>query len=83
VSGVMARLRMRFQASVWACVVAVVPLAAGCATDDDCSLNGVCTSGACVCDVAWGSTDCSALQLVPPSNVTPAYVRPRQPLSCL
>jgi hypothetical protein len=24
-----------------------------CATDEDCSLNGVCTGGACVCDAGW------------------------------
>ena len=24
-----------------------------CVTDEDCSLNGVCTSGACVCDPGW------------------------------
>jgi hypothetical protein len=30
---------------------------ASCATDLDCSLNGVCTSGFCVCDKGWVSAD--------------------------
>ena len=37
-----------------------------CATDDDCSLNGVCgKDGACVCDKPWGDVDCSKLQFLP------------------
>ena len=28
---------------------------APCATDEDCSLNGVCTAGVCVCDPGWQS----------------------------
>lgn len=37
-------------------------VAAGCSTDLDCSLNGVCTSGACVCDKPWGGDGCGVLQ---------------------
>lgn len=37
-------------------------VAVGCMTDLNCSLNGVCTSGACVCDKPWGDTGCGVLQ---------------------
>ena len=32
--------------------------ALGCETDEDCSLLGVCTSGACYCDPGWHGADC-------------------------
>ena len=35
----------------------------GCSTEHDCQLNGVCEAGVCHCDPAWGSPDCSVLQL--------------------
>jgi hypothetical protein len=44
---------------------ALAVAATACSTDDDCSLNGVCTAGACVCDAGWTSADCSALDLLP------------------
>lgn len=34
---------------------------AGCITSLNCSLNGVCSSGACVCDAPWRGPDCSQL----------------------
>eukprot|EP00037_Helgoeca_nana_P002527 m.34416 g.34416 ORF g.34416 m.34416 type:complete len:358 (+) comp12652_c0_seq1:44-1117(+) len=34
---------------------------ASCASDLDCSLNGVCSSGACVCDKPWQGTTCTTL----------------------
>lgn len=38
----------------------------GCTTDDDCSLNGICSrSKSCVCDPGWRSADCSELDLHP------------------
>ena len=37
-----------------------------CATDEDCSLNGMCAAdGACACDAQWGGTDCGELRLLP------------------
>ena len=40
-----------------------------CRDDEDCSLNGVCTDGRCVCDAAWGgeSGRCDELQFEPAS----------------
>ena len=38
---------------------------AGCASDADCSLNGVCSAGACVCDAGWRGSACSQLNLAP------------------
>lgn len=49
-------------------VLALTSLAAanGCATDEDCSLNGVChTGGACACDAGWTGADCGVLDLRP------------------
>ena len=34
-------------------VAAGVASVAGCASDEDCSLNGLCTGGECVCDEGW------------------------------
>ena len=39
--------------------------ALGCETDEDCSLLGVCTSGACHCDPGWHGDDCGQLGLLP------------------
>ncbi|EGR47125.1 uncharacterized protein TRIREDRAFT_109392 [Trichoderma reesei QM6a] len=37
-----------------------------CVSDDDCSLNGVCSrTGACKCDPAWTGDDCGALDVRP------------------
>eukprot|EP01059_Diplonema_ambulator_P036181 TRINITY_DN8925_c0_g1_i1.p1 TRINITY_DN8925_c0_g1~~TRINITY_DN8925_c0_g1_i1.p1 ORF type:complete len:399 (+),score=61.65 TRINITY_DN8925_c0_g1_i1:39-1199(+) len=36
-----------------------------CSTDTDCSLNGLCTNGSCVCDAAWSGGDCGVLRLLP------------------
>ena len=36
-----------------------------CAVDLDCSLNGVCNNGACVCDPGWTGATCSTLDLLP------------------
>jgi hypothetical protein len=40
-----------------AALVAAAAASAPCATDEDCSLNGVCTAGTCVCDKGWVSAD--------------------------
>jgi hypothetical protein len=54
---------------------AVVVSSPTCQTDSDCSLNGICTpkaragplaaTSACVCDVGWKGSDCSALSFLP------------------
>ena len=43
-------------------------LAEACATDFDCSLNGVCGAGVCACDAPWGGAACEKLVYA----VTPA-----------
>ena len=37
----------------------------GCASDQDCSLNGVCDTGACACDTPWAGRDCGVLTFAP------------------
>jgi hypothetical protein len=40
--------------------------ASACATDDDCSLNGICSPDqTCACDPGWRADDCSELDLQP------------------
>lgn len=39
--------------------------AAQCATDEDCSLLGVCDEGVCKCDAGWRGDDCGQLKLKP------------------
>ena len=51
--------------AVVAMAVVATALSAGCSTDMDCSLNGLCQSGACACDKGWGGTDCGVLNLGP------------------
>ncbi|KAH9221722.1 hypothetical protein DL95DRAFT_355051 [Leptodontidium sp. 2 PMI_412] len=36
-----------------------------CTTDENCSLNGLCHHGSCICDQGWKSFDCGALDLIP------------------
>ena len=36
-----------------------------CSSDLDCSLNGVCGKGVCVCDAAWTGTACDKMALLP------------------
>ena len=50
---------------------------AACASDLDCSLNGICTAGACVCDKPWQGSTCGALRF----KVTPASGRSLFPLN--
>jgi hypothetical protein len=58
-------------------VFAFIPiLARACATDDDCSLNGLCVSNVntnlsiCHCDVGWFGPDCGRLDLAPATRYT-------------
>ena len=50
--------------------------AAPCTSAMDCSLNGRCTGGKCVCDAAWSGAACEQLALTPPVTVAPAYPPP-------
>jgi hypothetical protein len=59
-------MKLRTAVAATAAVAAAALLAtpaAGCATDDDCSLNGVCASGACACDPGWVGPSCGALNI--------------------
>ena len=42
-------------------MVAIAASAAGCKTDLDCSLNGVCAAARCVCDPPWTGPACGVL----------------------
>ena len=46
--------------------------AAGCTKDEDCSLNGLCTGGACACDKPWRGPACGELDFLP-SPAAPVY----------
>ena len=48
----------------------ILPRASACVVGEDCSLNGVCTVGVCVCDPGWVGTDCGELDLRPASRGT-------------
>ncbi|KAF2853906.1 hypothetical protein T440DRAFT_293199 [Plenodomus tracheiphilus IPT5] len=45
-------------------------LAQPCSADDDCSLNGLCTSHHCICDPGWTGPDCGRLDLSPATRGT-------------
>ncbi|KAI0908280.1 hypothetical protein F4823DRAFT_498648 [Ustulina deusta] len=42
-------------------------LSRGCSTDEDCSLNGICSQAkqTCICDAGWRTEDCGELDLYP------------------
>lgn len=46
-------------------VCAAARVVAGCASDEDCHLNGVCTSGTCACVPEWTGETCGELNLHP------------------
>ena len=51
-----------------AAATAAAQTAAGCSTDEDCSLLGVCggkAAGVCLCDPGWQGPDCGQLKLAP------------------
>jgi hypothetical protein len=46
------------------CALLLAPASAGCASELDCTYNGLCLpSGACLCDAGWGGPACAALKL--------------------
>ena len=51
---------------------AAAAAAPGCRDDEDCSLNGVCISGACRCFEPWEGPSCGTLATLPQPRV-PAY----------
>ena len=44
---------------------AAAVLALGCTTDWNCSLNGVCDGGKCLCDAPWSGEACGLLRMSP------------------
>ena len=46
-----------------------------CASSDDCSLLGVCTAGACVCNAGWTGASCATMDLLA-LDTTHGYVNP-------
>jgi hypothetical protein len=56
--------------------VADVECVPKCVTDLDCSLNGVCKGGSCLCDAAWTGPCCTALNLLPVPTAAPGYRHP-------
>ena len=51
-------------------------LALTCRTPLDCSLNGVCAGGSCVCDAPWGGEGCGVLQYKPLQPVSASDLVP-------
>ena len=47
------------------------PAAAGCFNNTDCSLNGVCTRGTCLCDKPWSVTLCPSLTICSKNRPAP------------
>jgi len=45
---------------------------ADCESGIDCQLNGLCKNKTCVCDTAWGGSNCSSLNLLSPPAFTPS-----------
>lgn len=60
----MASLSVLPALSVAVSVVSVVNVH-GCKTESDCSLNGLCTAGACRCDQPWSGPACATLDFEP------------------
>ena len=70
----MPRPRLGLAAFAVSCAAALAASAAAsspCATDLDCTLNGVCSSGACACDAPWTGAACDKLAFA----VTPASAK--------
>jgi hypothetical protein len=44
-------------------VVSATQTTAGCASNDECQLNGLCVNSVCNCDAAWGGDRCQYLAL--------------------
>ena len=46
-------------------LVALIVCCEACNSNLNCSLNGLCVDGVCVCDAAWRGPSCAALALLP------------------
>ena len=53
---------------------AFVTLGGACSTADDCSHNGACVSGACVCTPGWTGTACSVIDVAPVDKTKWGYM---------
>ena len=56
---------LKFTSIVVTLLLTLVTCAAACNTDMDCSLNGKCSAGACVCSKGWHGVECELLSLAP------------------
>lgn len=56
--------------AVLGCCGATAASAVTCRTDFECSFNGVCNAGSCVCSPAWTGAYCHELNLLPAANDT-------------
>ena len=59
----------------WVIASVAVAVAAGCATDFDCQLNGACSAGVCSCRAGWTGSDCGQFDFLP-APTTHAFWRP-------
>ena len=75
----MARV-VRLAALLAACVV----LSHACSQDTDCNLNGLCSSGYCLCNTGWVGPTCNTLNLGPVNPQVQLLVAPccRPTLTC-
>jgi len=56
-------------------VAAAAAVAGKCATEEDCSLAGLCVAGVCRCDAAWKPPNCVAMNLLPVNKSAMGYDR--------
>lgn len=64
------KMRIPFGITILAPLALILVVVKGCTTEDDCSLNGVCSDGSCICDPGWRSADCGELDLYPATKWT-------------
>lgn len=61
---------MKFFIPTLLVITATSIYATACSTDEDCSLNGICQRGSCLCDPGWTASDCGQLDLRPATRYT-------------
>ncbi|KAF4986331.1 hypothetical protein FDECE_16005 [Fusarium decemcellulare] len=76
---------MRSRLLPLAAAACLAHLTLACQTDEDCTLNGICSANgkaqaACVCDAGWRGSDCSALDLRPAKRAS-GYNRTEEGIS--
>jgi hypothetical protein len=62
---------------LWIALAILASHTAGCEVDEDCSLNGACTAGACACFAPWAGESCGLLSFEPGPSVSGYGVAPR------